>query len=165
MKHVPHGQAVPAGMTAAPIRRADGELAHHVAHSTMATTDSSVINAEGYRSWFGVIYGEPASKANGRRLVRFGNRPASIKSKKALDFVAAVQRQTPLLVPLMTGPLRITATIYYASRRPDLDESALLDALQGRIYANDRAVVTKTVTKAIDRTNPRTEITVEEIRG
>lgn len=115
------------------------------------------------RSWHGVIHGEPASKANSRRLVRFGNRPAVIKSKKALAYVAAVKKQTPVLDPLMTGPLRIVATIYYASRRPDLDDSLVLDALQGRIFANDRAVISKTLTKALDPSNPRTEISIEEL--
>jgi len=115
-------------------------------------------------SWSGTIYGEPASKANSRRLVMFGNRPASIKSEKALNYISVVQQQVPCLSPLLEGPLRFTATIHYASERPDLDESVILDALQGRIYANDRQVRQKVVIKAeTDKRNPRAVVKVETI--
>ena len=78
-----------------------------------------------------VVYGEPASKANSRRLVSFkrkggaGSRPALIKSQKALDYNEAFQKQCPKLSPLMEGDVSVTITIYYASRRPDLDESVI----------------------------------------
>ena len=38
-----------------------------------------------------VVKGEPASKANSRRLVTIGGRPRFIKSKKALDYVKAFE--------------------------------------------------------------------------
>ena len=88
---------------------------------------------------------------------------APIKSDKALGYVADVARQVVLVTPLLAGRLRLTATLYYASERPDLDESALLDALQGRVFANDRQVRERHVFHAIDRHNPRAEITIEEI--
>ncbi|HSW83478.1 MAG TPA: hypothetical protein VLH12_08390 [Usitatibacter sp.] len=129
------------------------------------------------------ILGEPASKANRRQLVTFGRgeekRPALIKSKKALGYERDAQRQIPHSARVMfTGPLRVTLHIYYASERPDLDESVVLDVLQARygkggkkggdliragVYVNDRQVREKHVYQHVDKSNPRTEIEVEEI--
>jgi hypothetical protein len=61
----------------------------------------------------------------------------------------------------MAGDLRVTMRIYYASRRPDLDESLILDLMQGLIYENDRQVKEKHIFWALDVDRPRTEIIVE----
>ncbi len=109
------------------------------------------------------VLGELASKANSRKLVtnpRTG-RPMFIKSAKARAYVESLGHQVPRIDPLLTGVLVFTATIYYASERPDLDESVLLDALEGRIYKNDRQVREKHILHAIDRSNPRAEIVIE----
>ena len=107
------------------------------------------------------IIGEPASKANSRRLVRFGTRVASIKSAKALNYVDSFTRQCPTLPRLMEGALSVHLTIYYASGRPDLDESVILDAMQGLIYQNDRQVKEKHVLWGRDPEAPRAHIRVE----
>ena len=109
------------------------------------------------------LYGEACSKANSRRLVTIRGKPRFIKSKKALDFVEAVKLQAPRLNELLEGDLEFRADIYYASRRPDLDESVLLDALEGIWYANDRAIKSKVVRKYLDKDNPRCEVEVREI--
>ena len=108
------------------------------------------------------IYGEPASKANGRKLVTIRGRPAFIKSKKARDYVAMFDKQCPVLQELLEGDLSVTITIFYATRRPDLDESVILDCMQDRIYRNDRQVKEKHIFWGLDRDNPRAEITVTE---
>ena len=110
-----------------------------------------------------IIYGECCSKANSRRLVHFGGKPRFIKSKKALVFERDVQLQAKKISPMLEGDLKIEADIYYSSRRPDLDESIILDALQGIWYANDRAFKQKTIRKFLDKENPRCEVTVTEI--
>lgn len=117
------------------------------------------------KRWSGVILGEPASKANSRRIVRFGSRVRSIKSKKALAYVEAVARQVPELPAQeqLLAPIRMTAHVYYSTRRPDLDVSLILDALQGRVYRNDRAVREMHLYHHLDRDNPRAEIELEEI--
>lgn len=107
-----------------------------------------------------IVLGEPASKANSRKLVRFGNRPAFIKSQKARDYTDTFKLQCPKLDPLMEGDVSVTMTIYYASRRPDLDESVILDAMQDLIYENDRQVKEKHIHWGLDKENPRAEITV-----
>lgn len=108
----------------------------------------------------GIIYGEPASKANSRKIVMFGKRPAIIKSQKARDYVKAFEKQCKKLPKLVTDDLVVEMTIYYASRRPDLDESVVLDCMQGFIYKNDRQVKKKIINWGLDRDNPRSEIKV-----
>lgn len=109
------------------------------------------------------ILGEPASKANSRMLVTIKGRPAFIKSKKARDYVKDFEKQCPKLDPLMEGDVSVTMTIYYRTRRPDLDEAVVLDCMQGYIYANDRQVKEKHISHGLDKTNPRCEITVRLI--
>jgi hypothetical protein len=109
------------------------------------------------------VKGEPASKANSRQIVIIKGRPAVIKSKKARDYVKNFQQQCPNLgeriIPKSQDVL-VRITIYYASRRPDLDESVILDAMQGLIYENDRSVKEKHIFWALDKENPRAEIEV-----
>lgn len=109
------------------------------------------------------ILGEPASKANSRKFVFFGKTPRFIKSDKARAYAAEFVKQCPPLSPLMVGDLRVTMRIFYASRRPDLDESLILDLMQGLIYENDRQVKERHIYWGLDKDNPRAEIIVETI--
>lgn len=105
------------------------------------------------------VYGEPASKANSRRWTgRY-----FIKSEKALNYAKEFAIQCPTLDHLIEGDVRVTLHIWYASRRPDLDESLILDLMQERIYKNDRAVKERHVYWHLDKEEPRSEIEVEEI--
>jgi len=108
-----------------------------------------------------VVYGEPASKANSRKLVLFGNRPASIKSDKARGYARDFLLQVRPLDPLIEGELRMDLWIYYASQRPDLDESLILDLLQGKVYKNDRKVRERHVYHCIDKASPRIEVIIQ----
>lgn len=135
------------------------------------------------------ILGEAASKANSREIVVRGGKPASIKSEKALKFEANALKQIPPLFRVqLTGPVRATLRIFYASERPDLDESIVLDVLQDRykseklanwqkdsgikprrilvqkgVYVNDRQVREKHIYHGIDRANPRIEVLIEPL--
>ena len=110
-----------------------------------------------------IIFGEPASKANSRRVVRYGGMSRLIKSAKALSYSDAFKQQCKPLATLMTGDLRVTLHIFYASRRPDLDESLILDLMQGLIYENDRQVKERHCYWGLDPDNPRAEIIIEKI--
>lgn len=123
--------------------------------------DSDVANE--LQSISQIIFGEPASKANSRRVVRYGGLSRLIKSKKALTYSDVFLQQCKPLPTLMTGDLKITLHIWYASRRPDLDESLILDLLQGRVYENDRQVKERHCYWHLDPENPRTFFTVEKI--
>jgi hypothetical protein len=106
-----------------------------------------------------IVYGEPASKANSRRWTgKF-----FIKSQKALDYAKGFAQQCPVLDPLIEGDVRVTFHIWYASRRPDLDESLILDLMQDRIYLNDRQVKERHAYWHLDKEEPRAEIEVEQI--
>jgi len=107
-----------------------------------------------------IVHGEPASKANSRQIVMFGKRPAIIKSKKARDYVRAFEKQVKPLTSLLEGDLAVHITIHYASRRPDLDESVILDCMERVIYGNDRQVKEKHIFHGLDKDNPRSEIFV-----
>ena len=85
-----------------------------------------------------------------------------IKSEKALGYVDAFKRQAKPARHLLEGDVIVYITIYYASRRPDLDESLILDLLQGVAYENDRQVKEKHIYWGLDKENPRCEIKVEK---
>lgn len=121
------------------------------------------------------IIGEPASKANSRKVVSFGKRSALIKSDKALDYEKYALIQIPVHArQRLDKPVCVTMRIFYATERPDLDETLILDVLQDRyrgkgaqrvlvqagVYTNDRLVREKHIYHAIDKSNPRTEIEV-----
>jgi hypothetical protein len=96
----------------------------------------------------------------------FGKRPASIKSSKALAYVDSFKRQAGDALAGLTpyeGDLTIAIRIWYASKRPDLDESLILDCLQGIAYENDRQVKEKHIYwMGVDKTNPRCEIEIQK---
>lgn len=127
-----------------------------------------------------VIEGEPASKANSRKLVTLNGRPSVIKSQKARDYVKAALLQIPMTArQRLEGPVEVQLKIYYRSERPDLDESVILDVLQDQwakvkdrrllvqsgVYRNDRQVRRKVVEHAIDRQRPRTEVRVKPFQS
>ena len=104
-------------------------------------------------------------------MVKFGGRPALIKSKKALDFEHAALLQIPESAKQMIADdICFKAHIFYASRRPDLDESVVMDVLQAKIkngivirrgvYLNDRQIKEKHIYWGLDKTNPRVEIEI-----
>ena len=101
------------------------------------------------------IVGEPASKANSRRLVKIKKRYAFIKSKKAINYSKDFTLQCPVYDTLYEEDLAIALKIYYKSKRPDLDESLILDILQGKVYKNDRSIKLKYVQWGLDRQFPR----------
>lgn len=112
------------------------------------------------------ILGEPASKANSRKMVYVRGKPLFIKSEKALVYVKSFKRQAEAAqsVSLMfDGDVAVHMKIFYASRRPDLDESLILDLLQGIAYENDRQVKEKHIYWGLDKDKPRTEIRVERL--
>ena len=111
------------------------------------------------------ILGEPASKANSRKIVMIRGRPASIKSAKARNYAVKFLAQCQTLDLLFENDVKVEMLIYYASRRPDLDESLILDLMQGVIYKNDRQVKQKNIYWGLDRERPRTIIRVSPLEG
>lgn len=110
--------------------------------------------------WERTILGNPQSKANSRRIISINGKTRSIKSKDALSYLHTFGIQCPTLDPPFTGDLHMDIDIYYQSRRSDLDESIIMDALQGKVYVNDRQVRSKFVRGFIDKDNPRAIIKI-----
>lgn len=112
--------------------------------------------------WQGVVLGEPCSKANSRKVATFPNRkPLFIKSDKARKYERDALKQIRPPASPIEGDVSLTATIYYASRRPDLDESLICDVLQkAGVIGNDRQIKEKHIYHGLDRDNPRAEIEI-----
>ena len=106
-----------------------------------------------------------ASKANSRKIVTINGKKVPIKSQKALDLERTWALLCPQLPELLDGGLSAHIWLYYKSQRPDLDESIVLDLLQGRIYSNDRQVREKHVYHGIDKADPRSEVLVQPLEG
>jgi predicted pyridoxine 5'-phosphate oxidase superfamily flavin-nucleotide-binding protein len=139
------------------------------------------------------ILGEPASKANSREIGvirrrgedgKLRTQPMLRKSDKALAYERATLRQVPPKARVrLEGPVRLIIRIWYATERPDLDESVILDCLQDRhawvkhgtgekrvlvhrgVYRNDRQVRQKFILHGIDRVNPRAHVIVEPLQA
>ena len=109
------------------------------------------------------IEGEPASKSNSRKIVSFGKRMGVIKSEKARNYEKIFASQCPTLDNLIESEVKVELIIHYASRRPDLDESVILDCMQGKIYVNDRQVKQKHIYWGLDRERPRTHVRVSPL--
>ena len=119
-----------------------------------------------------LIPGEPSSKANSRRNVTFKSKAgrnynASIKSQSAMDFVGLVNATKMMYASpvLYTEPVCMTALIWYGSLRKDLDESMLMDSLQGRMYENDRQIRFKIIIGSLDKSSPRSFVFCEPLQG
>ena len=99
------------------------------------------------------ILGEPCSKANSRRIVKFGNKIASIKSSKALAYADAFKRQCNVPASQkFTDDVVVTIRIWYASRRPDLDESLILDLFGAQLFRKSMGIINKnTKSLSIDK--------------
>ena len=109
------------------------------------------------------IEGEPASKANSRKIVTIRGRPVSIKSDKARKYAAGFLHQCKKLDDLFEGDVSVEILIYYATKRPDLDESLILDCMQGNVFINDRQVKQKHIYWGLDRDRPRAVIRVSAL--
>lgn len=113
------------------------------------------------------IFGNLLSKSNSRVFTTFGGRPRLLKAPKAISYVNAAILQVKSELRLATGfetyegPVRMVATIWYSSRRPDLDVSLLQDVLEkAGVYKNDRQVHEIVATKKLDKENPRVEVEI-----
>lgn len=105
------------------------------------------------------------------------NKIQSVKHGRAFSFknpaVAAYERDFRLQVPSecrgrllgsLTVPLRAMITVFYRSRRSDLDCALVYDCLQSAgVIADDRYIIEKHEYAHVDRENPRVEILIEAL--
>ena len=89
-----------------------------------------------------------------------GGKPRFIKSKKALGYSSGFNTQVGCRKELIEDDVCIAIKIFYKSRRPDLDESLILDLLEDKVYKNDRQVKLKHIEWGLDKEDPRAIIVV-----
>ena len=112
-----------------------------------------------------IVPGKPQPKQRAR--MGKGNRwytPAStVAFETQVRNAAFIRMATRGVLKEWTGDLHLTVRCYFPdARRRDADNvlKAVQDALNGFVYVDDSQVVSATVTKAIDRDEPRTEVEV-----
>lgn len=116
----------------------------------------ALCNIQNCKAWRVVVDGQPYSKANRRIPARSKTgKPIWIKSKEALKLEKHWQAQCPVVDPLIEVELEAYIKLYYSSRLPDLDESLVLDLLQGKLIKNDRQIRRKVVGWGLDKLRPR----------
>ncbi|WP_417790305.1 RusA family crossover junction endodeoxyribonuclease [Terasakiella pusilla] len=113
------------------------------------------------------IKGQPVSMKNSRKIifqyVKGRKILRIIKGDKAQSYALSIERQVPILRRRIKGPIRIFVKAFYPDRRQDLDCELIFDALEKRIYVNDRQLQEKFLYRAIDKQNPRAEIVIEPL--
>ena len=135
----------------------------HVKKSITISQLMAIANADIKWEYEAIVPGETASKSNARQMVRIGRRLIPIKSKKALAYKDCFERLAPTINPLIDGDVLLFCHIFYATRRPDLDESLIMDCLEGKAYKNDRQIKAKIILHGLDRKSPRSEIKIARI--
>jgi len=109
-----------------------------------------------------IVLGEPGSKSNQRRIVKFGGVSRLIKSEKALKYGKYFKEQTIPLADLVDCDVSLRLDVWYSSRRPDLASKDLVqDLLQDVIYLNDRQVKAGMEIWNLDKSNPRVRIRIK----
>jgi Holliday junction resolvase RusA-like endonuclease len=136
--------------------------------------DSITTNAQG--AAFGGTSSGPASAVSfvvPLKLVSAKNR--KIQSRRGTfknPEVVAFERDFARLVPRdvckglgsLERPLRAIVSVFYPSRKSDLDCALLYDCLQtAGVVTNDRHIIEKHEFGHVDKDNPRVEIIVEEL--
>lgn len=119
-----------------------------------------------------IVEHQPYSKANSRRPVAGVSKAGKkftrfIKSENGMSFDAIAKASKVLYghKPPLEGDVAAYALLVYRNRRPDVDESLLLDSIQGAAYLNDRQVRYKFIAGSIDAERPRAVILVKQVRS
>lgn len=117
-----------------------------------------------------VIDHQPYSKANSRRPAMGVSKSGKkftrfIKSENAMSFDAVAKASKVLYgtKPPIKGDVAVYALLAYRDRRPDVDESLMLDSIQGAAYINDRQVRHKLISGTIDKDRPRAVVLVKPV--
>ena len=97
--------------------------------------------------------------------MRLGNGRV-VKTEQARAFSEEVALCGRLVTPIK-GAIRLDIWLYRPARRGDIDNynKALLDALQGVVYEDDKQVVEMHIYLDRDPKNPRTEVRAQEVQN
>jgi len=103
------------------------------------------------------VYGQLPSMKNSRIITVRNGKPCTFKSAKAQEYAKNFAKQiTGNLKYKIDVPVELEARIYYSSKRPDLDESLLMDCMEANeIITNDRLIWKKKIEKFFSKNDPR----------
>jgi Holliday junction resolvase RusA-like endonuclease len=97
--------------------------------------------------------------------VSIGGKPRVIKSEKALSYSRRFAAQVKKPSELIEEDVEVAVTIWYKTRRPDLDPSLIFDLLQKtEVIKNDRQIKVIHAYHKLDKENPRSHIQISTLK-
>lgn len=111
-----------------------------------------------------VILGQPPSKSNAYRIITTYGHGSLAKTQATKKYEESFFMQCGLRNANIDKRFKLTVDVYFASDRPDLDNSAkvVLDCLQScKAIKNDRLCSEIHARKLIDKEKPRIEFVIE----
>lgn len=112
------------------------------------------------------IYGQPPSKSNSYKIITIGGGSRLGKTTVLSNYEKSFFMQCGLRGANISKRFRMDVDVYFASDRPDLDNSLkiVLDCLQScKAIKNDRLCAEIHARKLIDKLNPRIEFALIEL--
>ena len=114
--------------------------------------------------WQFTVYGQVYSMKNSKRELHVRGRFVKLTHPKVTAFRRDFLAQAPKAKEPLTGPLRTNVSVWYPSRRQDLDCALVYDLMQeAGLIENDRQIIEKHEYGHMDAANPRVEILIEKI--
>ena len=113
-----------------------------------------------------IIYGQPPSKSNSYKIITIAGHSRLGKTEATKRYEQSFFMQCSLRKREISKRFKLTIDVYFASDRPDLDNSlkSTLDCLQScGAIKNDRLCAEIHARKLIDKMNPRIEFDIEEL--
>lgn len=113
------------------------------------------------------IQGEIPSKSNCYKIITLYGHGSLAKRKALKEYEKSFYMQCPIRGLNIKGYFKLKVDVYHENMRPDLDNAfkILLDCLQScKVIKNDRQCVEINARKLIDKSNPRIEFEIEEIK-
>lgn len=112
-----------------------------------------------------VLKGKPLSTGSIYRYACVGRYPRLYMTHegKAIKKTYSAQAQAQWDIPPVSAPIALEANFYFQTNgKKDLDNhlKLLLDSLIGIVYEDDSQIVQLTLTKQVDKNDPRIEVTV-----
>ena len=112
------------------------------------------------------IQGQVPAKANSYKIIFIGGHYSMKKTKTMEDYEKSFYMQCPHRGKDINGFFKISIDVFFKTLSSDIDNAAkgILDCLQtAKVIRNDNKCVELHMRKFKDATNPRAEITIEEI--
>lgn len=114
-----------------------------------------------------IILGNVPSKSNCYKIITFKGHASMTKNTSLKEYEKSFYIQCKMRDRNIKGFFELELDVYYPSMRSDLDNSLkiILDCLQQvKAIDNDNKCVKITARKFVDKTNPRIEFDIKEVK-